>query len=509
MFALSSASAQVRTDAGLVKGVTDGMLTVYRGIPFAAPPLGNLRWCEPQPVRSWRGVRKADTFAPACMQAGVSMPGETPPSVSEDCLYLNVWAPTKPSKEALPVMVWIYGGGFTSGNASMPLYWGDRLARKGVIVVTLAYRVGPFGFLVHPELTRESRRHSSGNYAFMDQIAGLKWVHRNIGAFGGNPGRVAIAGQSAGGASVSVLMSSPLAKGLFQRVIVQSGGMFEPVQLAPTVLLANAEREGQDYLMSLGVRSIGALRDLPARSLLKGSWGSVSHPIIEPYVLPDSPYNTFLARKQNRAAILVGSNADEARALITGLDKIKAATFEEDISKSWGPLPASLLAPYHHLTDAQAQRSRLDFERDLRFGWDGWALARYGALQNPAGIYYYHFTHSPPFPENTEKAGWGPSHYAELWYMFDHLDQENWDWSAADRRLAETMSSYWVNFVKSGNPNGAGLPKWPTFTANRPQVQYLDDPVHSGGVADLRTLQVVDAVYAQVRGALFGVSAKR
>jgi len=274
----------VQTDAGIVEGVRTGHLIVYKGIAFAAPPVGSLRWREPQPVNSWNGVRKADKFASSCMQTGVSMPGETPAAVSEDCLYLNIWTPNRSADARLPVMVWIYGGGFSNGSASMPLYWGDRLARKGALVVTFGYRVGPFGFLAHPELTRESAHHTSGNYGLLDQIAALQWVQRNIRAFGGDPERVTIFGQSAGAASVSILMASPLAKGLFQRAIGQSGGLFEPLQLAPNYLLANAEREGEAYAASLGVHSVADLRALPASELLKGKAGEISHPVIEHFI---------------------------------------------------------------------------------------------------------------------------------------------------------------------------------------------------------------------------------
>jgi para-nitrobenzyl esterase len=228
---------QVNTDSGAISGVRESGLRVYKGVPFAAPPLGDLRWRPPARAASWAGRRKADAFAPACMQTGVSMPGETPPAVSEDCLYLNIWTPARSARERLPVLVWIYGGGWINGSSSMPLYWGDLLARKGVIVVTIAYRVGPLGFLALPELTRESPHQSSGNYGLMDQIAALEWVRRNIAAFGGDPRRVTIAGQSAGAMSVSILMASPLAKGLFQRAIGESGGLFEPLQLAPSTCL--------------------------------------------------------------------------------------------------------------------------------------------------------------------------------------------------------------------------------------------------------------------------------
>ena len=441
------------------------------------------------------------------MQTGVSMPGEAPPTVSEDCLYLNLWAPTEHAKP-LPVMVWIYGGGFTNGSASMPLYWGDQLARKGIIVITFGYRVGPFGFLVLPELKRESPHHTSGNYATLDQIAALKWVKANIKAFGGDPARVTIAGQSAGGSSVAILLSSPLAKGLFQQAIGQSGGMFEPVELAPRALYANAEHEGVEYATSLGVKTLAELRALPASRIMEGTAGTVSHPVVEPYALPESPYNTFVHGRQNDVPALFGSNANEAQSVVHDLDKVKAATFSEDIDKAWGALPPELYAGYPFKTDAEARRARVAFETDIRFGWGMWAWARLDAARARHSIYYYHFTHSPPFPEESVKAGWGASHYAELWYTFNHLDQEPWRWSADDRKLAETMSSYWTNFVKTGDPNDGALPTWPKFTLVDPKVLYLDADIHTGGVANLKTMQAVDDVYSKARGAAFGAPIK-
>ncbi len=500
---LPSFAHVVQTDAGLVEGVRTGGLSIYKGIAFAAPPVGSLRWREPQPVNSWTGVRKADKFGPACMQTGVSMPGETPAAVSEDCLYLNIWTPARNADARLPVMVWIYGGGFSNGSASMPLYWGDCLARKGAVVVTFGYRVGPFGFLAHPELTRESPHHSSGNYGLLDQIAALQWVQRNIRAFGGDPGCVTIFGQSAGAASVSIMMASPLAKGLFQRAIGQSGGVFEPLQLAPNYLLANAEREGEAYAASLGVHSVAELRALPASELLKGKAGEISHPVIEPYLLPESPYNAFVESQQNDVPILIGSNADEARSLVPDPKTIKASTFTADIARRWGPLPQQLLTAYPHATDEEAVKARLDLERDLRFGWDVWAWARLEATKGRSSVYYYHFAHKPPFPKGSVYEGWGASHYADLWYMFEHLDQESWRWSTADKKLADVMSSYWVNFAKSGNPNGAGLPRWPEFTSTHNSVLYLNDPTYTDGVPNLKTLEVFDAVYAQIRGSSF------
>jgi para-nitrobenzyl esterase len=518
-FALPHAFAQsVLTDSGAISGTHTAGITTYKGVPFAAPPVGNLRWRAPMPVAHWSGTRHADAFAPACMQTGVSMPGETPPTVSEDCLYLNIWSPTKNSHQhlpvivpQLPVIVWIYGGGYINGSASMPLYWGDNLARKGVIVVTIAYRVGPLGFLALPALTRESPHHSSGNYGLMDQIAALEWVQRNIAAFGGDPKRVTIAGQSAGSMSVSILMASPLAKGLFQRAIGESGGLFEPLQLAPKYLLANAELDGEKYAASLGAKSLQDLRNLPA-SQLTGNAGGIVHPVIEPYLLPRSPYEAFAAGQQNDVPLLIGSNAEEARSLVD-VSHTTAATFSSDIARSVGQLPPALLAAYPHATDQAAQHAQLGLETDLRFGWDMWAWARLQSATGHNSVFYYSFRQQPPFPAGSVYAGWGASHYAELWYVFNHLDQSTpnlstLNWSAADRKLADNISSYWVNFATSGNPNGPGLPAWPAFDntsgpVTQGTVQYLGDPITTGGVANLNSLQVFDAIYSSVRGKSF------
>jgi len=490
------------TGSGAVEGVREDGLMVYKGVPYATPPLGELRWREPQPAASWDGVRKADAFAPACMQKSVSMPGEAPPATSEDCLYLNIWTPAKSASADLPVIVWIHGGGYSNGSASMPLYRGERLAHKGAVVVTIAYRLGPFGFLAHPELTRESPHQSSGNYGLMDQIAALEWVQRNIAAFGGDPKRVTIAGQSAGAMAVSVLMSSPRAKGLFQRAIAESGGIFEPTQLAPGYQLANAELDGKKYAASLGATSVAELRRLPAAKLLEGNAGVVTHPVMEPYVLPIAPYDVFAAGRQNDVPLLLGSNAEEGRSLVD-VKAIKASSFEADLESSFGPLPPPLLAAYPHRTDEEARQARFDLERDLRFGWDMWAWARLQAVTGQHHVYYYSFGQRPPFPAGSLYEGWGASHFAELWYVFDHLDQAHWNWSAADRRLAREMSSYWVNFAGSGDPNGHGLPVWPAFTGGDGEVLHLGTPVAVGGVANIESLKVFDAVYAGVRGVPF------
>jgi para-nitrobenzyl esterase len=496
----AAATPQVLTDAGALSGLRQGEVSVYRGVPFAAPPVGDLRWRPPVAPAAWTGIRRAEVFAPACMQEVVSMPGETPPVTSEDCLYLNIWAPAKHAKAGRPVLVWIYGGGYRNGSAAMPLYWGEQFARKGLVVVTTAYRLGPLGFLALPELTRESPQHSSGNYGLMDQIAALEWIQHNIAAFGGDPKRVTVAGQSSGAISVSVLMASPRARGLFQRAIGESGGLFEPLALAPSYLLANAERDGEKYEASLGAATLAELRGLPAARLLGGgNAGGVTHPVIEPVVLPGAPSEAFASGRQNDVPLLIGSNAEEARSL-TDASHTTAATFDADIGNSFGPLPAAIMAAYPHATDAQAPQARLDLERDLRFGWDMWAWARLQASTGHNPVYYYYFEQRPPFPAQSVYAGWGASHFAELWYVFDHLDQSPWQWSRADRALAGDISDYWFNFASTGNPNGKGLPAWPAFSGAKPRVQYLGTPIQSGGVANLKSLEALEGVYDAVRG---------
>ena len=491
-------AAPVLLDIGAVEGVQAQGIRVFKGVPFAAPPIGGLRWREPQPAAGWRGLRKADTFKPACMQTGVSMPGETPPQTSEDCLYLNVWAPAR--AKTLPVIVWIYGGGFSNGSGSMPLYWGDQLARKGVIVVTFGYRVGPFGFLAHPELTAESPHGSSGNYGILDQIAALRWVRRNIAAFGGDPDRVAIAGQSAGAMSVSILMASPLAKGLLQRAIAESGGMFEPMQLAPSYQLSAAEHDGEAYARSVGATTLAELRALPASALLKGKAGAISHPVVEPYVMPRSPYEVFAAGEQNDAPILIGSNADEGRSLITDLPTVTAATFEAGVTKQFGTLPpaASCRLPARDRRPSRSRPAGIRARSTLRLGHVGLGQSRGGARAPPSLslLLYAQAT----FPQGTPSTPAGdPAIMRSSGTALTNLDQEPWRWSAADRRLADDMALYWSNFARTGDPNGRELTPWPRFTLGTPEMLYLGDSIHAGPVANLKTLEVFDQAYRQVR----------
>ena len=503
----SHALAQpVRIESGLIEGVPIGASTVYKSIPYAAPPVGELRWRPPQPAANWNGVRLADKFGPICTQEGASVPGAPDEPVSEDCLTLCIWAPAKSREQKLPVMVWIPGGGFTQESASMPLYWGDALATRGVIVVTVNYRVGLLGFLSHPELSGESGHNASGNYGLLDQIAALTWIKRNITAFGGDPERVTIWGQSAGSMAVSLLMASPLARGLFQRAIGQSGAYFVPPAATRSpegLFLKGAEEQGVKLGAELGATSLEALRKLAPEQFLKEHKAGTMHPIIDGYVVPEEPYVAFAAGRQSDVPILIGSNSDEARPLVAGRN-IKLATFAEDIGEAWGSkvvrsLAEEYLKAYPARTDREAHDARANFERDLRFGWDMWTWARLQAKTGRGKVFSYYFAHVPPYPPDNPFAGWGAGHWAELRYVFDHLSQEPWTWTDDDRALANLMATYWTNFAKNGDPNGEGVPVWPTFTTDTERVLHFNGGATVGGVPNLEWLRRLEERYIGLR----------
>lgn len=497
----SAAAQEAVTASGRLIGGSDVGTRRYLGVPYSRPPVGDLRWRDPQPVETWRGVRDATRFAPACPQTGVSMPDEPPSPTDEDCLYLNIWVPDPAGQDgqSWPVIVWVPGGGLVNGSTSIPLYDGAALARRGVIVVTVAYRLGVLGFLAHPELTAESGKGGSGNYGLMDQIAALEWVRDNIAAFGGDPERVTVAGQSAGATSVSILMASPRAKGLFQRAIGQSGGLFEPLALAPRYLLENAEADGLAYSAALGAPTLAQLRGLPVERFLgDGLADMVIHPVIEPRVLPEAPYDAFAAGRHNEVPLLVGFNAEEARSL-TDLSEVTAQNFHEQLTARWGALPPALLAPYAFTADAEAREARADFERDLRFGWDIRAWARLAASNGQAPVHAYYFSRRPPYPEGSVQQAWRAGHFVELWYMFDHLDQQPWPWTEADRTLADAMAGYWAAFATDGDPNGDGRPIWPAFAAGEERVLMLDETIEPGVLPNNVALDVFDGVYESIR----------
>jgi para-nitrobenzyl esterase len=486
-------AAPVAVDGGHIEGVPQNGTVVYKGIPFAAPPVGDLRWRAPQPAAPWSGVKLADRFSPICMQKG-AYPEDAPPEpMSEDCLTLNVWVPARAAQGAnLPVMVWIYGGGLINGTASTPLYDGAALARRGVIVVTTNYRVGALGFLAHAELTRESPNKVSGNYGLLDQLAALQWVNRNIAAFGGNPANVTAFGQSSGAISISVLTASPLAKGLFHRAIGQSGGLFEPIELAPELSLEGAEKLGAAFATKRGAPSIKALRAKPAAEIAAARFPASA--IIDGYVLKEPPFNAYAAGRANGVDILIGSNAEEGLAFL-GKRMITKANLTAALSEDFPPLIVSLIGPSVLATDKEARAAYIAFQGDMRFNWDMLAWARLNA-RSRRNTFLYRFAHTPP-------GGEGAAHGTEMAYVFANPGP-NAAWTDADKKLSDTMAAYWTNFAKTGDPNGQGLPQWPAF-ARREQALLIGNDISAGTLPNVANLAAIDGVYTTVRFVLANI----
>jgi len=482
----------VRVEGGLAQGTSEDGLTVYRGIPFAAPPIGDLRWRAPRPAAQWEGVRQAAKFGPSPIQGSRNSPG-----MSEDCLYLNVWTPAKSASDRIPVLVWIYGGGFNAGATSEPNYSGEKLARKGVVLVSIAYRVGQLGFLAHPELSAESTNHVSGNYGLLDMIAGLQWVRKHIAAFGGDPNQVTIFGESAGGIAVSMLCASPLAKGLFHGAISQSGGSFGPPR--PTTMpgenlkrLADAERSGEGYAKSAGVSSIAELRKISADKLPGGRSLGMAWPIIDGWVIPDDQCKLYAAGQYNDTPILVGYNSDE------GASFSPPKTPEDYIAgvkNRYGPFAESLLEAYPAGSGTVPKTAR-DLARDAAFGWHTWSWARLQAKTGKCKVFYYYFDQHPEYAEGSPRAGYGSPHGMDVAYVFQHLNASNPRITKADLEISEAMSTYWVNFAKHGDPNGEGLPAWPAFNDPNPLVMYFSQTPHTGPVPSAEALKSLDAYFA-------------
>jgi para-nitrobenzyl esterase len=493
------APAQVvtaRVTSGTVKGVVADGVAAFKGIPFAAPPMGANRWRAPQPVEAWTGVRPADRFAPGCMQnpAMMSFIGSDA-GVSEDCLYLDVWTPATTARDRLPVMVWIYGGGFAAGATSSPTYAGGRLARLGVVQVNVAYRVGVFGFLAHPELTKESGK-GSGSYGLLDQIAGLQWVQENIAAFGGDPSNVTIFGESAGGISVSMLAASPAARGLFHRAISESGGSFAPPRTANeggqgVATLAVAETRGRRFLEELGVSTIAAARALSAEQVQQAQGpglGGGFWPVADGEVILGDQYVLYERGRFNDTPILIGTNSDEGALFVRG--RTTAAEFERMVRAGYGERAETILAAYPHATDEQAAESAQDLMRDSLFAWPTWAWARLQSSRGKHKAFVYYFDHRTPQSPN------GANHAAEIGYVFRTLDLRGPAPRPEDTAMSELMSRYWTNFAKTGDPNGPGLPAWPAFSETGQQVMVFDAKPGARPVPNLKMLEAMDAYFA-------------
>nr|WP_294944807.1 carboxylesterase family protein [uncultured Mucilaginibacter sp.] len=485
---LKAQPAPVKVEEGLVQGISEMGLAIYKGIPFAAPPVGELRWRAPRPAAKWEGVRHADKFAPEPMQGGNPVSGK-----SEDCLYLNVWTPAKSPTDKVPVLVWIYGGGFNFGGTAEPTYNGEKLAKKGVVLVSIAYRVGQLGFLAHPELSAENSGHVSGNYGLLDMIAALEWIKKNIAAFGGDPNKVTIFGESAGGIAVSMLCASPLAKGLFHGAISQSGGSFGPTRATTfpgenMKSLPYAEAAGAAYVKGAGFSSIADLRKVGADKLppVRG----LAWPIIDGRVIPGDQYKLYEEGKYNNVPILIGYNSDEGASFSppkTPEDYVAA------VKGRYGKFADDLIKAYPAGTGNVAKTAR-DLSRDAAFGWHTWSWAR---LQSKGGskVFYYYFDQHPDYPEGSPRAGYGSPHGQEVAYVFGTLDASNPQTTKTDLGISDAMGTYWTNFAKYGDPNGQGQPKWPAFNDAHPVVMYFSQTAYTGPVPDAAALKVLDAYF--------------
>jgi para-nitrobenzyl esterase len=486
----------VKVTGGSVQGVAAGNIVSFKGIPFAAPPVGENRWRPPQPVKNWSGVKRTDTFAPGCMQDhSMAVAFGAPAKISEDCLYLNVWTPARSPTERLPVMVWIYGGGsgFTAGMTSIPLYDGAHLAQQGIVMVSIAYRLGPFGFLATPQLGRENK--GAGNYGLLDMIAGLQWVKKNIEGFGGDPARVTIFGESAGGMAVSMLAASPLARGLFHRVISESGGYFQPPRYANEagqngLPLKLAEKQGEQFLSSLGTNDIVAARTLSGELVLReAGQGTIRFwPVFDGYVLPGDVYELYELNRFNDTPILVGTNSDEGA--LFAQPGVTAASFTTQVRDGYGAKANVVLAAYPSGNDGEATTSSKNLFRDTAFAWPTWAWARLQSRVGKNPVYVYYFDHRLPLLPD------GAIHGAEISYVFGNQDPHQGAPTAADTALSEHMMAYWVNFAKSGNPNGTGLPNWPPFTETAQQVLYIDGTIAAKPLPNAQQLQALNEYYA-------------
>jgi para-nitrobenzyl esterase len=460
---------RVKVTGGTIEGTVDAATGVrmFKGVPFAAPPVGDLRWREPQSVVPWKGVRPADAFGPRPMQLPIySDMVFRSPRIDEDCLYLNIWAPPATQGKRLPVLVYFYGGGFAAGASDEPRYDGAAMARKGVIAVTVNYRLGIFGFFAHPELTEESPHHASGNYGLLDQSAAIQWVRKNIGAFGGDPKKITIGGESAGSFSVSAQMASPLSRGVIAGAIGESGAMLGSTLAA--VPLRDAEQNGTRFANSIGAPTLSALRAIPAQRLLDltksgGRFGLV----IDGYFLPKSALDIYSAGEQAKVPLLAGWNADESGAGgVLGQSPATLAGYTEALRRLYPSRYEDALKAYPAATDADVRQAATDLAGDRFIGFGTWKWTDLHGRTSGKPVYRYFYAQPRP--------GQGAVHSAEIEYALGNLPLNSvFAWTDADRKLSDLMQEYWANFVKKGDPNGPGLPVWPTVNGESPSVMRL------------------------------------
>jgi para-nitrobenzyl esterase len=514
----------VRIESGALVGtLEEGGLRAFRGIPYAAAPVGVRRWQPPHPVESWAVQRPAGRFGPRCVQANrapnsVNYFGSEPQS--EDCLYLNVWTGARDASDGLPVLVWLHGGAFELGSGALPLFDGVGLAQQGIIVVTVNYRLGRLGFLAHPALSAESAAGSSGNYGLMDQISALQWVQTNIRAFGGNPQAVTLAGQSVGAMSANALMTAPRARGLFHRVALHSGATMGPVgQTAGTgdamQDLDAAERSGAAFAAALGAESADDLRALPAWQLqvarLDGSTSPTPAPrhpgnfdtswmIVDGELLPSSVAETFRAGRQLAIPMLTGSTKDDWSVmppLWADTPDGFATQARTAFADRYDQFTRSFPMDDHRSSAERVGRQIVGYRN---FIWQNFAAAHAHA-KSGRSAWHYRFEHAPPIPldrhyvEN-EATELGAFHASELYYLFGTMSSRSWAWTEDDRALSLLMMQYWVRFVYSGDPNGSGDPSWPRFSASDPMTMRLSPFPRSEPTPELDRLQFFDADFA-------------
>jgi para-nitrobenzyl esterase len=477
------AADRVRIANGVIEATTQAASGIrsFKGIPFAQAPVGTLRWREPQPAKNWTGVRNADRFGARCMQR-TSLNADywfRSDGMSEDCLFLNLWTPAKSDKERLPVLVYIFGGGFQNGDGSEPRYDGESMARKGMVAVTVNYRLNIFGFFSHPELTKESRHHASGNYGLLDQVAALQWVQRNIEAFGGNPKRVTIGGESAGSISVSALMASPLSRNLIAGAIGESGAMFSSLPARP---LAGTEEDGLKFGVFAGAVSPEALRAMSAEQLqdvMGKTPGIRFSTTLDGYFLPKSLAEIFESGEQSKVPLLAGSNSEEqtARAVL-GASEPTPGNFGNAVRRLYGDRADAVLKAYAPSTSEEVLEAATHLASARFVGLSTWKWNELQAKTSGKPVYRYFYAH--PRPRFLEQANQPPagaagrggetaprrgaSHSAEIQYAMGNLDlDKRYAWGPDDYKVSATMEAYFVNFIKTGNPNGPGLPNWPAY----------------------------------------------
>ena len=482
---------QVKTANGIVEGTTESGIRIFRGIPFAAPPVGELRWKAPQPVKNWTGILKAYEFGPRAMQTNIF--GDMnfrSPKTSEDCLYLNVWAPAQKGKTLLPVLVYFYGGGFVAGDGSEPRYDGKSMAQKGIVALTVNYRLGVFGFLAHPELSKETSYNGSGNYGLMDQAAALRWVQENIAAFGGDPKRVTIAGESAGSVSVSALMASPLSRNLIAGAIGESGSILGALPAAP---VSEGEKTGVEFAKSINANSLAELRAIDADSLLRasGKFGFFRFGrTVDGYFFPKSPYAIYEAGEQSHVPLLAGWNSEEMNyKMIMGNEKPTRENYINAVKKLYGDKAEDVLKLYNPSTDADVEQVATDLAGDRFISYSTW---KWADIHNKTGgkpVYVYLFEKPRPsmVPEmgdavpglagGVQKNTGAPKpppakgavHSAEIEYAMGNLGSNKvYAWTADDYKVSKIIQEYFASFIKTGKPSGTALPAWPAYGSKIP-----------------------------------------